>query len=413
MSSRNRTERVRRTIISALGAGAVLGGMSCASENILPTDPGTSDTESLEARARAGLRLVSIGGGLASTCGVTRRGETYCWGSDFFGEVGNGLPRADTDIPALVAGEQTFTQISVGSHHSCGLTKAGQAYCWGLNGEGAVGNGTTDDLIVAPSPVAGGLTFAQISAGGSHTCGLIVGGQAYCWGWDVSGQLGNGAPLISVSSPSLVAGGLTFKQISSGLIHTCGVTTSGAAYCWGSNTFGEAGNGSFAAGTNVPSRVAGGLTFTQVSAGSAHTCGLTAGGQAYCWGLDNGQLGNGPPLSGSNVPSLVAGRHIWTEVTTGSNHSCGVTTHGEAYCWGIDNFGQLGNGASSADVNVPTLVVGGHKYSQVSAGLFHTCAVSRGRHQAYCWGSNIQGEIGNGTRGGAFDAPTSVSVPGS
>jgi alpha-tubulin suppressor-like RCC1 family protein len=314
-------------------------------------------------------------------------------------------------MPALVAGGVRFTQISSGSYHSCGLTKIGKAYCWGLNGEGAVGNGTPDNLITVPSAVAGGLTFTQIAVGGSHTCGLTISGEAYCWGWDVNGQLGNGVPLVSANTPSPVAGGFTFTQISAGLVHTCGVTRGGEAYCWGTDSFGQLGNGLPLANTNVPSPVAGGLTLTQVNAGSSHTCGLTTGGQAYCWGSDaQGQLGHGA-LFGSNVPSLVLGGFTFTQVSVGFGHSCGVTKSGEAYCWGFDSFGQLGNGSSLANRDVPSLVAGGLKFAQVSAGLYHTCGLTRGGGQAYCWGRDGNGELGNGATG-ATDTPSPVSAPG-
>jgi alpha-tubulin suppressor-like RCC1 family protein len=403
---------VRGVSTALLLAGAGLGGISCGNdEAVAPTDPGAAEAGPLAARARTGFRLASIEAGGFHTCGLTRgRRQTYCWGSDFTGELGNGNPLANANVPSPVAGGLTFTQVSAGRSQTCGLTKEGKAYCWGGNGDGELGNGAPfGSIITVPSPVIGGLRFTSLSAGG-NTCGLTTGGQAYCWGSDLFGQLGNGAPLASVNTPSPVAGGLTFTHISAGLIHTCAVTSGGKAYCWGTDFFGQLGNGSPQANTNVPSPVAGGLPFTQVSAGSSHTCGVTTGGQAYCWGLDaQGQLGNGA-LSGSNVPALVVGGLTFTQVSVGSGHSCGVTKRGEAYCWGQDNFGQLGDGTPLADRTVPSLVAGGLKFTQVSAGLFHTCGLTRGGRQAYCWGIDSRGELGNGATG-ATNAPSPVTAP--
>jgi alpha-tubulin suppressor-like RCC1 family protein len=397
------------TTASALLMLTLLGACGVDRE---PTAPTVGEPSA--ASARTLFRLASIDAGGFQTCGVTKgRPQTYCWGSDFSGELGNGPPLANTNVPSSLAGGVTFTQVSAGTGHSCGLTSEGKAYCWGGNSDGQLGTGAPFGSIgTAPAPVAGGFTFTQLSAGGRHTCGLNVSGQAYCWGSDLFGQLGNGAASARVNTPSSVAGGLTFTQISTGLIDTCAITQAGKAYCWGSDFFGELGNGFPQAQTSAPSPVSGGLVFMQVSAGSSQTCGVTTRGQAYCWGLNaNGQLGTGV-LSGSNVPSPVAGGLTFIQVSVGSNHSCGVTRRGEAYCWGLDNFGQLGNGSPLVDVNAPSLVAGGLRFITVTAGLFHTCGITRGGRQAYCWGLGNSGELGNGVSGSmAVPSPVSAPVP--
>jgi len=169
---------------------------------------------------------------------------------------------------------------------------------------GELGDGTTVERT-SPTPVAGGLTFAQLGrVGFYHTCGVTFDGAAYCWGDNTWGQLGDGTTTWE-PSPVLVAGGLTFAAVSAGSYHTCGVTSGGAAYCWGGNSAGELGDGTFTQRTS-PVAVAGGLMFATVSAGDSHTCGVTTGGAAYCWG-DNpsGQLGNGTTGGGSLTPERV------------------------------------------------------------------------------------------------------------
>jgi alpha-tubulin suppressor-like RCC1 family protein len=191
------------------------------------------------------------------------------------------------------------------------------AYCWGANEDGQLGNGATTNSS-SPVVVAGALKFSAVSAGGDHTCGVTTAGVAYCWGFNYYGELGTGSTTTAPQQcssfpcstmPVAVTGGLAFVAVSAGEQHSCGVTTSSQAYCWGFNGFGQLGNGST---TDSSSPVAvGGFNFQSVSAGlgnHAHSCGLTTGGVAYCWGANySGQLGNGSTTN-SSTPVRVVGQ---------------------------------------------------------------------------------------------------------
>jgi hypothetical protein len=186
-----------------------------------------------------------------------------------------------------------FMTLSAGGGHTCGVTTSGTAYCWGDNFSGDVGDGDLSQHA-SPVPVSGGLTFAAVSAaaGGGFTCGVTTGGAAYCWGSNVSGGLGDGTT-TNRSNPVAVLGGLSFVAVSVGLFHACGVTPGGAAYCWGYNNAGQLGDGTRTDRTS-PTLVLGGLKFAKVSAGGGHTCGVTTEGAVYCWGLNAfGELGDG------------------------------------------------------------------------------------------------------------------------
>jgi len=184
-----------------------------------------------------------------------------------------------------------------------------------------------------------------LSAAAFYSCGVRTSGAAFCWGADGFGQLGNGAPKANTNQPSAVIGGLLFTQVAPGQVHTCGLATSGAAYCWGSNLNGRLGQDTVTTTESLtPLAVSGGLTFSSLESGTSFTCGLTSGGAVYCWGFNvSGQLGNGS-TDNATTPTLGAGGHTFTAISAGTDHVCGVTSGGQAYCWGDNSLGQLGDG---------------------------------------------------------------------
>ncbi len=299
-----------------------------------------------------------------------------------------------------------WSGVSVGGMHRCGLSLAGQAYCWGDNNLGAIGDGTR---ITRPRPVPIGPGLGlQLPRTDWHTCALTASGQGYCWGLDQDGEVGDGSPNYATdyrdTVPQAVVGGHVFASIRAGRSHTCAVTTSGDAYCWGANYSGQLGRdtvpGTCAeAGrcSNWPILVAGGLTFTQVSVGFwQHSCGVTTSGAAYCWGIAaTGRLGNDsttqtcgayPPLPCSYVPLRVEGGLTFKSVSVGDYFTCGLTTAGDGYCWGYGTTGDLGNGATT-NSTTPVKVAGGLSFADIEAGSSHACGLSTAG-KVYCWGGS-------------------------
>ena len=249
---------------------------------------------------------VATGAFGSHACGLSTTGIAYCWGANDSGQLGDNTntPRS---LPAAVSMPVgvTFTSLGVGSQHNCGLTAAGGVWCWGDNEQGGqLGDGTTADRWV-PTQVGmpAGVALASISISGYHSCGLTAAGVAYCWGWNSRGQLGDGTQSPrSMPTAVVMPAGVTFSSIDAGYYNTCAVAVGGIGYCWGRNAFGEVGDGSTASQRLAPVPVAmpTGVTFASVVTGWNHSCGLSPEGQAWCWGINSrGQLGDGSTIDRS------------------------------------------------------------------------------------------------------------------
>lgn len=368
------------------------------------------------------LIFASVSSGYYHSCGVTTAGAAYCWGDNDVGQLGDDAT-ASSVTPVPVAGEFTFTAVSAGWQKTCGVTTSSAVYCWGI---GVSRAGVSGGASSIPVSVSGGLKFAAVSAGGTHSCGVTTAGAAYCWGDGQLGQRGDGdTSMVNLETPVPVLGGLTFAEVSAGWQHTCGVTPTGVAYCWGVDLTGDLGIGTSTGPeqcqwgvpypcSKSPVAVAGGLNFAAVSTGADLTCGVTTSNAPYCWGNNSyGVLGNDPntgpgwcesePDSNdgttysfpcSSVPVAVAGGLSLASLTAGAasySYACGLTPTGTTYCWGRGPSGNGNNGTIS-----PVKVADGLTFATLSAGSSSICGVTTAG-VAYCWGANDHGQLGDGT----------------
>lgn len=338
-------------------------------------------------------RLVrAVSAGWNHTCAITGDDVLYCWGWGFPGQLGNGedamqLEPVEVTLPE---GVEAFATVTAGGRHTCALTTTEEAYCWGDNGGGAVGDGGEEYYQRVPSRVAAPARFTSIVAGYSHTCALTADGTAYCWGVNWSGQLGDGTT-EERTEPVKVATSERFRQLSAGDTHTCGLTTAGETYCWGDNRRGQVGDGTSGEYRLEPTPVEGDHAFASVHAGTGVTCGLTAAGGAYCWG-QGGRNGDGTGEDRA-APGPVAGDVAFRSLAVGS-HACGLSREDEAYCWGPNASGQLGTGTRDG-AHEPVAVATSERFTAVSAGYSHTCAATPGG-VLFCWGDNYYGQLGDG-----------------
>lgn len=352
------------------------------------------------------LEVAKIAGGYDFTCAITAAGGVKCWGSNSYGQLGNGTTNSSSTPVAVTGLSSGVKDIAAGRYHVCAITSAGAAKCWGYNGNNQVGDGTSTNRTtpVTVSGLSSGVS--KISLGWYHSCVITSAGAAQCWGDGNNGKLGNGTTTAK-SVPTQVSG-LTsgVVSISGGYEHTCAALSSGGVRCWGYNNRGQLGNGNSTA-SSVPVTVSGLTNAISADTGDEFSCALTQAGGVKCWGGNSaGQLGNSTntssyaPVNVTGLSSGVARMDAW------NGHVCVVTTAGAAKCWGYNSYGQVGNGTTghkNAPVDVSGLssgVVG------VSTGGGHVCAILTDS-TVKCWGWNSQGQLGDGT---AVTRYTPVSV---
>jgi alpha-tubulin suppressor-like RCC1 family protein len=327
---------------------------------------------------------VALGG--FSTCGLDAGGMPACMGQE--PQIGGGdtLSKA---TPTPVATPVSLQTIAGSSTHFCGVDMAAAIYCWGINALVDT-TGKSPGLAIKPTQLQSTLAWSQVVTGGSHTCALTTDSDAYCWGSNQVGQLGTRGDTTSMLAPALVYGGFKFSSIASGANHACALTLLHDALCWGSNQFGQLGDGT---GTNrvAPTLVTGGVSFQSIAAGDPWTCGLSTTGKAYCWGAVQG-VGT---VTAVTAPHAYDTAPVFVSLAVGSFHACALTGDGSAYCWGSNQFGQLGDSTNVSRAD-PTPVSGGMKFKSIAAGVAHTCGITTDGSLA-CWGLNLAGELGDKT----------------
>jgi alpha-tubulin suppressor-like RCC1 family protein len=296
-------------------------------------------------------------------------------------------------------------RLDLGSLHSCQVGTDGKAWCWGWNIFGQLGDHTTD-LRSRPVQVAGG-EWVRLSGGVYSTCGLKWDGSAWCWGSNFYGQLGDGTGANSLD-PVQVPG--EWVGLDVGDRHACGVRSDGTAWCWGDNASGQLGDDSTEQRL-APVQVGTVSDWVLVDAGYAHTCGLRADGSAWCWGSNgSGRLGDGTTQE-RHVPVQVGTASDWVDISVGESVTCGVRAGGTAWCWGANNNGLLGTG-SGDDASSPVQVGTATDWLRVATGTYQTCGVradaSAWWGSAWCWGLNADGQLGTGVPGNS-DVPVQVA----
>jgi alpha-tubulin suppressor-like RCC1 family protein len=383
----------------------------------------------------AGADGPTIAAGTWVSCALSAQGAAYCWGTNGLGTLGNPDVPTDTGAPVPVRGSGRYVAIAVnainqtvGPYTACALQADGAADCWGSNPDGLLGPSdaraclplgetpeATGACVRAPARVAPSLRFRRLSVGWAHICGITTEGAAVCWGRGAEGQRGSGAT-TTTAVPAPVAGGgpQRFVEIAASDKFTCALTADGVAYCWGLNASGQLGDGTTTS-RSAPVRVLTSEPLAQLDAASGHVCAATRAGATVCWGAGGSrQLGADGPFAGnafsSATPLVVPLPAATRAVSAGGASSCAVDAAGRLRCWGWNVFGQVGTAdASRCNAQpscLPSDVAPTVTFAEVSVGMTHSCGRARDG-AVYCWGSNLRRNLGDGTR---RDAPTPVRV---
>ncbi|MEP6494099.1 MAG: hypothetical protein ABJF01_15555 [bacterium] len=309
--------------------------------------------------------------------------------------------------PKLPTRPSAATSLALGTQFTCALTDAAKPYCWGNDLSGQLGDSSFAQKLV-PTPTAGGHSYILIAAGVSTACALDQAGAVWCWGDDPTQP---GVPVSVQTVPTAVRADRPLVSLTVGRKFACGLDGDGNAYCWGENGKGQLGVGDTLPHSS-PVRVAGGQRFSQITAGFWHACAVGSSGAAYCWG-DNlfGELGTGDTI-GSSSPKRVSGPATFRSLGAGSVHACGVDMSGAALCWGGNFSGQLGDGTGQRRL-VPTAVAGGLAFASIRSSRANnlwgtTCGTTLGG-DLYCWGWNSKNQLGNPS---AADQCTPFQAPG-
>lgn len=339
-----------------------------------------ADTVPLRVLPPVAIASAPLAAGDDFTCVIDGAGAVWCWGKN-----GGGQLDADPDsvpfsgTPLRVQGLPPAVAVSGGTHHACALTADGDAYCWGDNTQGELGDGTPGERA-SPVLVTGAHTWARIAAADDNTCGLTVSGEAYCWG-------------LGKTAPTRV--GDSYVALSAGSRTACAIEpVNGFVICWGviDPRTGQS--------WQYPTPLLNKRRYTAVSAGGAGICGITDVGAGICTLTPLHGLGD--VVGSLPFAQIAVGRGVGND-----GHACGIGTDGTAYCWGSDEFGQLGDGDGDGTGSV-VQVATTQRFTAIGAGVRHSCGLTADGG-VLCWGSDRYGQLGDGHPDGR---PTPAHVTG-
>ncbi|WP_394835939.1 hypothetical protein LVJ94_03395 [Pendulispora rubella] len=386
----------------------VLALMGCAGE--------VEAVDTAESALGLGDVQLSVGGD--HSC-VFKSNKVFCWGFNYDGQLGDG---SNTYRPSPVVVETApgaalkgAKVVALGDEHSCALLGTREARCWGSNRWGELGNGET---MSSYRPVTvdrqRGAPLKEISAlalGHHHSCALLD-SEVRCWGDNDTMQLGDGTTVERTLPVTVQVAGVALrgvKTLAAGGGFNCALLDSDEVRCWGSNYAGQLGNGTTASRSEVVTvETAPGVPLRGVKAlalGMMHTCALLATGEVHCWGYNvRGQLGDGTTVDRAYPAPVKAASGTPLKgvkaISSGEHHSCALLDNGQMRCWGYNKSGQLGDATTTNRAypvvveNSPGVALSG--VTDISLGILHSCAVLN-RSQVRCWGYNGAGQLGDGT----------------
>ena len=386
--------------LETAGSGTVVGGSGTAGVASCPA--GFIDDGAENPTAECRPAIVELAAGESHTCARRVDGTVECWGSNSYGELGNGgTLRSEQPVPVLDLGGGARS-IGLGDSFGCALLDNGRVSCWGDNEDGRVGNTYDECDFLCPTPTLvpdlARDEVQQLAVGAEHACVLLVDGSVVCWGNNGEGRLGLD-PEIPWAPPTTVAGfdGVAVEALSVGAEHGCALLADRSVRCWGSNAMGQLGGGTESLVSADPVAVPGLEHVISIAVGGSHTCAVQDGGMVICWGANEwGQLGRGT-RGESGTPVEVAELTGATTLALGDRHSCALLDSHEVVCWGMNYWGQVADGTFDSVLR-PRVAVPIDRATAITAGSQHSCALLDGG-SVQCWGNDGEGQLGDGFSG--------------
>lgn len=386
---------------------ALAGGLDSESQNPLPDEAATAPTHTglNEPGAPLGSPMtnLTIAAGYSHSCAILVNKSMACWGYNNDGRLGDGT-NTNSPNPVFVdlPTNETPAEIGAGWWHTCALMESGDVYCWGDGTYGQIGDGTTSNYNrpVNTVDLPTGRTAKTLAVGEHHACVIADNDEVYCWGNNEEGAVGDSNLQDAQETPVHVdlPGTHYAVSIGAGNEHTCVATNFGNAYCWGDNWYGQLGDGTNT-DTYEPTSVhlPFGRDAVSIAAGGWHSCSILDNGKVVCWGANGaGQLGDGGDSSEELAPVYVSlGSDTARSIITGWRASCIINDWGDTKCWGDNNNGQIGSGSVGGTQSTPSTVTGGEEFVSIAMIDESVCGINTDG-EVYCWGDNWYGNVGSG-----------------
>jgi alpha-tubulin suppressor-like RCC1 family protein len=364
------TWSVSSIVVAAVNADGIVSGITLGSTVLrVEVDELTAD---FPLRVGESLVLERIVVGLDHACGLAEAGAAYCWGRHDYGQLGAGAVESGLDA-VRVSSPEPLVSLSLGDRVSCAVSVSERGYCWGSRFHSLLGDGIrSPSRVDTPQLIALDVPIRSLDAGPHHTqCAITTGGEAYCWGHNDFGQVGQGVATQRILTPTLLPADGPVRETALSAFHGCALLMSGSTWCWGGEGFNEPGEDGVTL-SRPPGPLPGDPGLASLARGIFGTCGLTADGTGFCWGRQPHMQAFG--LERSLRPPAAVGDFRFESLAVGEFHACGVLIGGEGTCWGLP--GQSVPGPSPvADAE------------QFAASWFFICALDS-EGAPWCWGSD-------------------------
>jgi alpha-tubulin suppressor-like RCC1 family protein len=341
-----------------------------------------------------------IAAGGDHTVALRADGTLWAWGDNTFGQLGDGTTTS-RNAPTRVGTDTDWSDVSAGFYHTLAVRTDGTLWAWGDNTKGQLGDGAASFSRSVPVKIGTDANWAAIAAGDFHSLALKADHSLWAWGDNTGGQVGNGSVVPGIQPvPARIGADIDWNAIAAGGVHSVALKTNHTLWAWGSNAAGQLGNG-----TNIdavaPVQIVLPAPFINtdwnvVAAGRVHTVALKTNGTLWAWGSNIfGQLGDGTTQNSKLPVQEASGATVWVAVSAGDAHSLGRQSDGTLWTWGGNDSGQLGNG-SNVDAHAPVKVGLDTDWADAAAGSVHTVA-RKANGTVWSWGGNTFGQLGDGT----------------